>query len=105
MLLWTRKTARRRTAAYVLVLSAGIFAAVMWYVYKETAQDRIVLNEACSNNFSVICDEDGVYSDYVELYNPGDEAVSLEGFFCRMTERRCTSIRWRGLSCRRAAML
>lgn len=81
MLLWTRKTARRRTAAYVLVLSAGIFAAVMWYVYKETAQDRIVLNEACSNNFSVICDEDGVYSDYVELYNPGDEAVSLEGFF------------------------
>ena len=44
------------------------------------AADHIVINEVCSNNFSVICDQEGEYLDYIELYNPANVPVSLTGF-------------------------
>lgn len=54
------------------------FSAVL--CYSAEASNHIVINEICSNNFSVICDDNGNYSDYVELYNPAKVPVSLSGF-------------------------
>ena len=47
--------------------------------YSQEAANHVVINEVCSNNFSVACDENGNYSDYVELYNPAVVPVSLTG--------------------------
>lgn len=44
-------------------------------------EPTVVINEVCSNNFSVGRDTAGRYSDCVELYNPGVKEVSLEGCF------------------------
>ena len=49
---------------------------------------HIVINEVCSNNFAVQSDENGEYSDCVELYNPGREAVSLDGCFLSDDEKK-----------------
>lgn len=48
----------------------------------------VVINEICSNNFSLIQDNTGQYSDYIELYNPNDEPISLEGYFLSDDEKQ-----------------
>lgn len=48
--------------------------------YSAEAANHVIINEVCSNNFSVATDENGNYSDYVELYNPASIPVSLSGF-------------------------
>jgi hypothetical protein len=39
-----------------------------------------VINEVMSLNASTAADEDGDYPDWIELYNPGESAVELNGF-------------------------
>lgn len=41
----------------------------------------IVINEIVSNNLSGLQDEDGDFSDWIELYNNGDDPVDLSGYF------------------------
>lgn len=64
-----------------LILIAGILAGVLCLKYLSAAGEHVVINEVCSSNFSVICDENGEYSDYVELYNPTEEEALLEGVY------------------------
>ncbi|HDR51808.1 MAG TPA: hypothetical protein ENN90_09380, partial [Mariniphaga anaerophila] len=40
----------------------------------------IKINEIMSSNSSAIADDDGDYSDWIELYNAGQETVQLEGW-------------------------
>ena len=54
--------------------------------YKESlnalndAESAVVINEAMSENKGIYFDDKGKSSDWVELYNPTDEAVSLSRF-------------------------
>ena len=47
----------------------------------------IVINEVCSSNFSAGCDENGEYSDCIELYNQSSKKVSLNGCFLSDNEK------------------
>ena len=53
-----------------------IFAAVIFACYRDYISHikfgKVVINEVCSNNFSVLADENGEYADYVEIYNGSD---------------------------------
>jgi len=40
----------------------------------------IIINEFMSDNESTIADEDGDYSDWIELYNKSNDIINLEGF-------------------------
>lgn len=40
----------------------------------------LVINEVMSDNVSALADGDGQFWDWVEIYNPNDDAVDLEGF-------------------------
>lgn len=40
----------------------------------------IILSEICSSNSEILTDEDGDFSDWIELRNVGDSMVSLEGW-------------------------
>lgn len=44
------------------------------------ATSPIYINEVMANNKATIKDEDGDYSDWVELYNPTDQAVDITGW-------------------------
>ena len=44
------------------------------------AEASLLINEACSANKTLWRDDFGIDSDYVELYNPTDDPVSLAGF-------------------------
>ena len=54
----------------LIVLLAGLV---------ETA-DAVVINEVMAKNTFAVADEGGAYYDWLELYNPSLEAVSLEGW-------------------------
>lgn len=42
---------------------------------------QVVINEVCSDNETILEDEFGNYSDWIELYNSGDNTINLTGFF------------------------
>lgn len=46
----------------------------------KDAKAPVYINEIMTSNGSVCQDEDGDYSDWIELYNAGEESVSLKGF-------------------------
>ncbi|MEX0844499.1 MAG: CotH kinase family protein, partial [Balneolaceae bacterium] len=42
--------------------------------------NTLVINEFLADNSTILQDEDGSYSDWIEIYNSGDEVVNLNGF-------------------------
>ena len=44
------------------------------------AQSTVVFNEVMSNNEQTLTDEDGDFVDWIELYNPADVPIQLEGY-------------------------
>jgi hypothetical protein len=53
-----------------------VFLLLSINTYGQTIQ----LNEIVSSNASVIYDEDGDTPDWIELHNPSNQAVNLDGF-------------------------
>ncbi len=64
-----------------MLLLLTLFVLVAAIIYSSRHTSGIVINEVCSNNFSAGCNENGKYSDCIELYNSGSENVSLKGCF------------------------
>ena len=44
------------------------------------SEPTVCINEVCSQNKACLADSYGVYSDWIELYNPGSSAVDLSGW-------------------------
>lgn len=59
---------------------AGTTAAVSDEPQRKAREYNIIINEFMEKNRSVIADEDGDFSDYIELYNAGTEPVNLKGW-------------------------
>lgn len=66
---------------WLLAVPTVFLAVILYRTFSSPETSRVVINEVCSNNFSLIQDETGQYADYVELYNTSGEAVSLDGYF------------------------
>lgn len=62
----------------VTVLWIILFAGIG---YDDYAKKHIVINEVCSRNLSLILDDAGENSDYIEIYNPSLTSVSLDGWY------------------------
>ena len=63
----------------VLLFAPLALTAIGLISYYKTP--HVVINEVCSNNYAAKSNENSQYSDYIELYNPGKTAVSLDGCF------------------------
>ncbi len=42
---------------------------------------RPIISELMADNGTTLADEDGQYADWIELWNPSDETINLEGYF------------------------
>ena len=63
------------------IIGLLIFGSVAWAVQmSENKAQKVVINEVCSQNGSII--RDGVYdcNDYIELYNCTDEMINVAGW-------------------------
>ncbi len=47
---------------------------------RKAPESPLIITEVMASNRTTLADNTGVYSDYVEIYNAGNEAVSLNGY-------------------------
>lgn len=73
-IVWNRKV----TVICLLLSGAAFLGLIFSGCYMIWAEKSIVINEICSDNFSVMTE--GEACDYVELYNPSKVPVSLKGY-------------------------
>src|SRR5688572_31794178 len=55
--------------------------------------NAVVISEFMARNQSTLADEDGAYSDWIELHNPGSTIVNLDGWYLTDTTNLFT--KWR----------
>jgi hypothetical protein len=56
------------------------FLALLAGVMVPTARGQVIISEFMAANHSTLADEDGDYSDWIELFNTGGTAVDLTGW-------------------------
>jgi predicted extracellular nuclease len=47
----------------------------------SSSEESIIINEISAGEQTSIYDEDGDFSDFIELYNTSDQAVDIGGYF------------------------
>lgn len=76
LLIYKKKS--RAVLGFFLLFSVTL--PVVFITVTSSAAKTVLINEICSNNFSVLQNFSGGYTDYIELYNAGDFDISLEGW-------------------------
>ncbi|MBM3854276.1 MAG: hypothetical protein FJ399_14140, partial [Verrucomicrobia bacterium] len=74
----------RRIQRTILSLTALAWGAALWAT--PTISEFMALNS------STLADEDGAFSDWIELYNPDPTAVSLAGWY--LTDNATNKTKW-----------
>jgi len=59
---------------------------------KDIFSQQLFINEIMSSNSNTICDNDGDYSDWLELYNDDTVTVNLEGF--GLSDKKDELMKW-----------
>lgn len=67
-----------------------LYAKVLQLQAHSDKADHLLINEVVADNLSTLKDENGVYSDWIELYNPTDRAVALKGLYLSDTKDELT---------------
>ena len=57
------------------------FVLFLGITNQEAVYAQIIINELSADNVSILQDDDGDYSDWIELHNPTDSAIALGGLF------------------------
>ena len=57
-----------------------LFHSLFFSFSSGSFSQQVFINEAMSLNASIIADEDGAYSNWIELYNTAEEPVNLQGY-------------------------
>lgn len=68
-----------------LLGSCGLFE-------EESSEKSLYINEVMSSNQSALADEDGEYSDWIELYNNTDTEIDLAGYY--LSDSAYDSTKW-----------
>lgn len=57
------------------------YVVLIGFSIQESSYAQIRINELSADNASILQDEDGDYSDWIELHNPTDTVISLSGLY------------------------
>jgi hypothetical protein len=73
---------KRKSTLFWTLIIAGPLLIAPWLLYASAREnsDVIVINEFMAANKSSLADEDGDFSDWIELYNPGPRPAKLIGY-------------------------
>lgn len=72
-------------------LSIALFFIMPIVIYAGSP-GRIIISEFLASNSTTLQDEDGEYSDWIELYNPGSTSINLQGW--RLTDSKNKPGKW-----------
>ena len=76
-------------SAYSNAFAGGAYT----YILDPTARDELRISEFMAANASTLADEEGAFSDWIELHNAGTTTVNLEGWF--LTDNPAWLAKWR----------
>ena len=65
----------KKTYTFIMALAIFTFAGI------QSASAQLYINEFMASNDSAFAGPEGDYPDWIEIYNAGDEAVDLSGYF------------------------
>lgn len=72
---------KKKTKEFVGILFFFMLIPVILVInHSASTNSTVILNEVCSNNFSILTNSNQDYRDYIELYNSSDSDVSLHGW-------------------------
>src|SRR5690606_21015847 len=66
--------------------------AVLFLLFSVYAYSNPVISEFLASNGSSYADDDGDFSDWIEIHNPTDEAIDLTGW--HLTDRQNNLTTW-----------
>lgn len=90
---------KRNVLRIVFLLLLTFFLGRMIIGQGMLSEDKdILLNEICSNNFSIAKSEKGIYCDYVELYNPLEQEKILDEYYLSDDKAELRKYSLQGLS-------
>ncbi|MGC3959732.1 MAG: lamin tail domain-containing protein [Verrucomicrobiota bacterium] len=69
-----------------------VVLALLWVALLPAVAQPII-SEFMAQNNTVLADEDGAFSDWIEIYNPGPGATNLNGFY--LTDDASNLTKWR----------
>src|SRR6059036_2079837 len=70
-----------------------LFGALLILAINSVAQEAPRITEFMASNSRTLADEDGDSSDWIEIYNPAADTVSLDGWF--LTDDANRLAKWR----------
>ena len=77
-------------------LKSAIFFTALFFSYGSflysSSGDSLAISEFMAINSNILQDEDGEYSDWIEIYNPGADTVDLLGW--SLTDRPYEPLKW-----------
>jgi hypothetical protein len=74
-------TEKRIKLVHILILLVALVLLVLLFSQNTFGTHTLVINELMTSNRSTIADEDGDYSDWIELFNSGNFPLNLDGFW------------------------
>lgn len=69
---------KKKKEIFAIFLLSVLSILVLYATVKASNTQTVVINEVCSNNFSILQNSSGQYADYIELYNASDFDISLQ---------------------------
>lgn len=72
----------KKTPVYIIIgIILLISLSVLYLLPNEKIEGTLFINEVMSSNGDVIQDEDGDYSDWIEIYYTGNRRINLQGYY------------------------
>lgn len=65
----------------LVLIGMLVYANVSRLAENSSKATHLLINEVVADNLSTLKDENGVYADWIELYNPTDKAIDLKGYY------------------------
>lgn len=90
-----KQTLRKRTVAGLLsmaIVCTGLFGSCGLFDDTSSSEKSLYINEVMSSNQSALTDEDGEYSDWIEIYNATDNEIDLAGYY--LSDSAYDSTKW-----------
>ena len=81
-----------RLNKYITSQYCCLLTAILAFNFTTDSSALPRINEIMSNNDSTLSDSDGDFSDWIELHNPDEEDINLEGYY--LTDNSNNLTKW-----------
>lgn len=78
--------------AIIMRTRIQVLCVATFLLFSIKVNSQVVINEGSNMNYSSISDEDGDFPDWIELYNPGSDTVSLLNY--SLTDKPNNPLKW-----------